>query len=111
MLRVLYVAAVAGSILVVLGGPALAFIGAAVWGVGASLGFPVGMSAAADEPRRAPARMSVVSTIGYTAFIAGPPLLGFLGDHVGILRSLLVVGGMAALALAALPAVREPNRP
>jgi len=111
VLRVLYVAAVAGSILVVLGGPALAFIGAAVWGVGASLGFPVGMSAAADEPRRAPARMSVVSTIGYTAFIAGPPLLGFLGDHVGILRSLLVVGGMAALALAALPAVREPNRP
>jgi fucose permease len=111
VLRVLFVAAVAGSILVVLGGPALAFVGAAVWGVGASLGFPVGMSAAADEPRRAPARMSVVSTIGYTAFIAGPPLLGFLGDHVGILRSLLVVGGMAAVAIVALPAVREPNRP
>ena len=67
--------------------------------------------ATADEPRRAPARMSVVSTIGYTAFIAGPPLLGFLGDHVGILRSLLVVGGMAAVAIVALPAVREPNRP
>jgi fucose permease len=111
VLRVLFVAAVAGSILVVFGGPALAFIGAAVWGVGASLGFPVGMSAAADEPRRAPARMSVVSTIGYTAFIAGPPLLGFLGDHAGILRSLLVVGGMAAVAIMALPAVREPNRP
>ena len=110
VLRVLFVAAVAGSILVVFGGPALAFVGAAVWGVGASRGFPVGMSAAADEPRRAPARMSVVSTIGYTAFIAGPPLLGLLGDHVGILRSLLVVGGMAAVAIVALPAVREPTR-
>jgi hypothetical protein len=37
-------------------------------------------------------------------------LLGFLGDHVGILRSLLVVGGMAAVAIVALPAVREPAR-
>lgn len=107
VLRVLFVSAVVGSLLVVFGGPALAFVGAAIWGVGASLGFPVGMSAAADDPRRAPARMSVVSTIGYLAFLAGPPLLGFLGDHVGVLRSLLVVGAMAAVALLALPAVRE----
>ena len=54
VLRVLFVAAVVGCLLVVFGGPALAFVGAAVWGVGASLGFPVGMSAAADEPLRAP---------------------------------------------------------
>lgn len=110
VLRVLFVAAVLGCALVVFGGPTLAFLGAAVWGVGASLGFPVGMSAAADEPRRAAARMSVVSTIGYTAFLAGPPLLGFLGDHVGVLRSLLVVGAMAMVALLAIPAVREPSR-
>lgn len=107
VLRVLFVSAVLGCLLVVFGGPVLAFVGAVVWGLGASLGFPVGMSAAADDPTRAAARMSVVSTIGYTAFIAGPPLLGFLGDHVGVLRSLLVVGAMAALALIALPAVRE----
>jgi MFS family permease len=110
VLRVLFVAAVVGCALVVFGGPGLAFLGAAVWGVGASLGFPVGMSAAADNPRRAAARMSVVSTIGYTAFLAGPPLLGFLGDHVGVLRSLLVVGAMAMVALLAIPAVREPSR-
>ena len=109
VLRVLFVSAVVGCLLVVYGGPVLAFVGAAVWGVGASLGFPVGMSAAADDPRRAAARMSVVSTIGYTAFLAGPPLLGFLGDHVGVLHSLLVVGAMAVVALLALPAVREPD--
>jgi MFS family permease len=107
VLRVLFVSAVIGCVLVVFGGPALAFVGAVIWGIGASLGFPVGMSAAADDPTRAAARMSVVSTIGYTAFLAGPPLLGFLGDHVGVLRSLLVVGAMAAVALLALPAVRE----
>lgn len=110
VLRVLFVSAVVGCVLVVFGGPVLAFVGAAVWGVGASLGFPVGMSAAADDPKRAAARMSVVSTIGYTAFLAGPPLLGFLGDHVGVLHSLLVVGAMAIVALLAISAVREPAR-
>ena len=67
------------------------------------------MSAAADDPARAAARMSVVATIGYTAFIAGPPLLGFLGDHWGILHALLIVGAMLSIALIALPAVREPG--
>ncbi len=109
VLRVLFVSAVIGCLLVVFGGPVLAFVGVAIWGVGASLGFPVGMSAAADEPRRAAARMSVVSTIGYTAFLGGPPLLGFLGDHVGVLHSLLVVGAMAVVALLAIPAIREPS--
>ena len=71
-LRVMLVGAGVGSLLVVFGGtPTLAYLGAAIWGVGVSLGFPVGMSAAADDPERAAARISVVATIGYTAFIAG----------------------------------------
>ena len=72
---------------------------------------PVGMSAAADDPRRAAARMSVVSSIGYIAFLAGPPMLGFLGDHYGVLRSLLVVGLAAIVALLVVPAAAEPNPP
>ncbi|WP_309074090.1 MFS transporter [Paenarthrobacter sp.] len=69
--------------------PWLAFVALAVWGLGASLGFPVGMSAAADDPVHAAARVSVVSTIGYGAFLCGPPLLGLLAEHFGILLSLL----------------------
>lgn len=109
VLRVMLVFAGVGSLLVVFGTMPLAFLGAAIWGVGVSLGFPVGMSAAADDPARAAARISVVATIGYTAFIAGPPLLGFLGDHYGILRALLAVGAMLVVALLVLPAVREPE--
>jgi cyanate permease len=82
-------------------------VGAAIWGVGASLGFPVGISASADDPARAGARMSVVATIGYTAFIAGPPLLGFLGDRFTVLRSLAVVTVIVALAMLVIPATRE----
>lgn len=70
----------------------LALVGAVLWGVGAALGFPVGMSAAADEPARAASRVAVVATIGYTAFLAGPPLLGFLAGFVGYRHSLLAIG-------------------
>ena len=49
------------------------------------------MSAAADDPRRAPARIAVVSTIGYSAFLAGPPLLGLLADVVGYRHALLAI--------------------
>ena len=108
VLRVLFAAAVVGCLMVVFGTPWLAFAGAAIWGLGASLGFPVGMSAAADDPARAPLRLSVVSTIGYAAFLAGPPLLGLLGDHFGILRALLVVGAVSILALLVVPIAEPP---
>ncbi len=59
----------------------LAFVGAALWGIGISLGFPVGMSAGADESAMAAARVSVIASIGYCAFLAGPPLIGFIGEQ------------------------------
>ena len=91
-LRASAVTALAGLLLVCLGGPAwLVFAGAALWGLGACLGFPVGMSAASQDPARAASRVSVVATIGYTAFLAGPPLIGFLAHEFGILRALLVI--------------------
>jgi MFS family permease len=112
VLRILFGAAVIGCLLVVFGGPTLAFVGTAIWGLGASLGFPVGMSAAADDPARAPMRLSVVTTIGYGAFLAGPPLLGFLGDHFGVLHALLVVGAISLIALAVVPAAKPlPTAP
>ncbi len=96
-----------GVLLVVFGGGSvLVGVGILVWGLGAALGFPVGMSAAADDPARAAARVSVVSTIGYGAFLAGPPLLGALGDRVGTLESLLVVAGLMAPAALAVTTAR-----
>jgi MFS family permease len=106
VLRVLFGFAIVGCLLVVFGPTWLAFVGAAIWGVGASLGFPVGMSAAADDPARAPLRLSVVTTIGYTAFLAGPPLLGLLGDHFGVLRALIVVGALSMVAMLVVPVAK-----
>ena len=101
--------AAVGVLLVVLGQlPPLVILGIVLWGVGASLGFPVGMSAAADDPAKAAARVSVVSTIGYTAFLGGPPLLGFLGSHFGVLPALLVVSVILVPSAFAVPAARPP---
>ena len=88
----------------------ISIVGVVFWGLGASLGFPVGMSAAADDPKTAAARVSAVATIGYFAFLVGPPLIGFLGQHVGLLHALLVVLVLVALAGLASGAAREPSR-
>lgn len=77
----------------------LGFVGLLVWGLGASLGFPTGMSAASDDPLKAAVRVSVVSTIGYTAFLGGPPLLGLLGEHFGIRHGLIAVLIFVVLSL------------
>ncbi|MEI5674643.1 MULTISPECIES: MFS transporter [unclassified Nocardioides] len=107
VLRATAAAAAVGIVLVVLGPHSLVVaLGILVWGLGASLGFPVGMSAAADDSRRSAARVSVVSTIGYSAFLAGPPLLGLVGDHVGTLDALLVVAVLMVPAFLSASAAR-----
>ncbi len=106
------VAAFAGVLLVVYGAhPALVVAGIALWGSGAALGFPVGMSAAADDPRHAAARVSVVATVGYGAFLAGPPLFAAVAEAVGTLQALLVLAGILVPAACLVPAAREPRRP
>ena len=84
----------------------VAVVGIVLWGLGASLGFPVAMSAAADEPARAAARVSAVATVGYTAFLVGPPLLGLVGETIGVLNSLLIVFALIICAVLAAPAAR-----
>lgn len=100
-------AAAAGSLLTVYGGSLpVMFLGILVWGLGGSLGFPVGMSAAADDPARSAARVAVVATIGYTAFLAGPPALGVLGDAVGTLHALVAVAVLMVPAAVSVLAAR-----
>lgn len=93
--------------------PWMLIVGTALWGIGCSLAFPVGMSAAADVPDRADAaaRVSAVAMIGYCAFLVGPPLIGFLGERFGILNGLLLLLGLMVVAGLAAPAARERNRP
>lgn len=81
-----------------------------LWGLGASLGFPLTISAASDTGPDAPTRVSVVATTGYIAFLVGPPLLGFLGEHYGLRSAMLVVLSLIAIAFLVSRAVAKPKR-
>jgi len=107
VLRVSAASALIG-LLVVVFGPNLvtAMVGTVLWGLGTALGFPVGMSAAADQRHHAAGRVSVVATIGYVAFLAGPPLVGLIGNQVGVLRALSVAAGLLAIGFLVAGATR-----
>lgn len=100
VLRSAAAVALAGLLLLGLAGylPA-AFLGAVLMGLGTALGFPVGLSAAADDPARAAGRVSAASSLGYGAFLAGPPFIGLIADHVGVLHALTCAGGLLVAAL------------
>ncbi len=79
-----------------------------LWGLGASLGFPLTISAASDTGPDAPTRVSVVATTGYLAFLVGPPLLGYLGEHNGLRSAMMVVLALVILAALVAKAVAKP---
>lgn len=68
-----------------------AVLGSVLWGMGCALGFPIGISAAADDPRTAVRGVAAVSAISYGAFLLGPMGIGFLGEHFGLLRAFLLL--------------------
>ncbi|MFI0238004.1 MFS transporter [Streptomyces sp. NPDC016845] len=101
-----------GLVLVIFSDSAVVAAAAVVfWGLGAALGFPVALSAAGDSGPDQTARVSLVATIGYVAFLVGPPALGFLGDHYGLRSAMLVVlvFVLAAIALASAADTRSSS--
>lgn len=68
----------------------LAWFGSMLWGVGVALAFPLFLSAAGEQPN--PARkVATVSAFGYTSFLVGPPLLGIVGQEIGVVNMYWIV--------------------
>ncbi len=104
--------ALVGVLAVVLGPTTgVALVGVVLWGLGTALGFPTGMSAAADDPARAAGRVSTVATIGYVAFLAGPSLIGTIGDHTGVRRALAVTAVLLGVGAAIASSTRPLDAP
>jgi MFS family permease len=100
---------VIGLLLFILGGPAwVVLIGVVLWAVGVSMGFPLGMSAAADSGPNPAARVSVVASIGYVANLAGPPVVGALSEAVGLLNAMFLIIALLVVGFAAAGALRPP---
>lgn len=112
-LRTLGIAGVIGILLVILSPTIyLAWLGAALWGAGVALGFPLFISAAADGENSSQ-RVATVTAFGYAAFLVGPPLLGFLGQSWGLLNMFYLLAFFVACAVyfagAARPLVEEQS--
>lgn len=96
-LRASATAAASGVVLFALGpNTATACAGALLWGMGAALGFPVALSAGADNPAGAADRVGVITSIGYCGFVGGPPVIGFVAGWTTLVHALLVVAVLMA---------------
>ncbi|WP_062294051.1 MFS transporter [Demequina phytophila] len=78
-----------------------------VWGAGVSMGYPLAISAAADERSHATARVAAVAAFGTIAGLTMPQVIGLIAEQVPLRQALLVsvvaAGAMVALASAARP--------
>jgi MFS family permease len=114
-LRAFGLAGVVGIFMVILS-PTIyvAWIGAALWGAGVALGFPLFISAAADGEDSS-GRVATVTTFGYIAFLVGPPLLGFVGQSWGLLNMFYLLAACVAAAVyfagAARPSSTQESQP
>jgi MFS family permease len=79
----------------------IVLIGVLLWAAGVSMGFPLGMSAAAESGPDPAARVSVVASIGYFANLAGPPAIGLLAQSAGLINSLWLLVALFGAAFAA----------
>lgn len=91
--RVLLGVLLAGNLTVVFSPAAgVSLLGFALIGIGASVMFPLAMSAAAQRTDR-PAALNVaaLAQISFMVFLLAPPLLGTIAEHLGI-RAAFAVG-------------------
>ena len=86
------VAAVGLGLSLAVGHPLVALAGFASAGAGFSIVFPLALSAAGRTKGTAPGpALAAVSTLGYTGFLAGPPIIGFLAQLLDLGAALYVV--------------------
>lgn len=91
---------IAGIAVVILAEHAVvAGIAVAIWGLGASLGFPLAVSAANDGDGDRQPHVTAIARTGYLAFLMGPPALGLLGEAFGLRNAMVPVVLVVVLAV------------
>jgi MFS family permease len=112
VVRVTLAVGAVGVTLFILGGStAVVLIGTLLWAIGNCVAGPLALSAAAEGGGDAAGRIGVVSTIGFAAGLAGPPLIGILAHQSGLIPSLWAAVVAFSLAFVVSGALRSPNTP
>lgn len=93
------------------GHPYAALAGFACAGVGFSIIFPAALSAAGrTQGMAAGPALAAVATAGYTGFLAGPPVIGFVAELVGLGGALYIVVALSAAIVLLGGAVRTGKK-
>lgn len=101
--------AIAGLVMVATApSPMLALLGFVLAGIGCSSVYPLAISAAARRTDRpAAVNVAALSQTTFVVFFAGPPLLGFIAEHIGIRFSYWVIVPVLLAALLVTPALAK----
>ena len=89
--------------------PSGAVLGFACLGAGLSTVVPIVFRAAGQRTASPGAGIAAVSTVGYTAFLVGPPAIGVLADAIGLRGALVIVAALAALIAVLAGSTRPPT--
>jgi MFS family permease len=85
--------------------PWSAIAGYCAVGIGLAAAFPLVFRAAAHHPAIARGRaVAAVATIGYTGFLAGPPILGWIAEFTSLRVLMIAVSTLCAVSAACAPA-------
>jgi MFS family permease len=86
--------------------PYVALAGFSLMGVGCSAVYPLAVSAAAQRTDRpASVNVAALGQMTFVVFFAGPPLLGFVAEHIGIRYSYWTVVPLIVAALLVIKAL------
>ncbi len=105
--------AAAGLLLLALAPTTLAVVGLAVAAIGISVSWPLLIAAASEGEARPGPVVGGVSAVGYTGFVLGPPLVGWLAHGLGLRHALLllvVAAGIVCVGPLRLRATRSSTR-
>ena len=111
--RVTAATALAG-VLILFVSPAypVSLLGFALAGFGVSVAFPLAVTAAAGlGDRPAAQNVAMLSLIGLSGFLIGPPVIGFIAQNYGIRTGLLVLAPGLAMSLALAGLLRRGSVP
>ncbi|HEY8596326.1 MAG TPA: MFS transporter [Devosiaceae bacterium] len=109
--RTLAFVGLAGVLLVVFApSESAGILGFVLVGIGASVAFPIGVSAAVEAPgRNTASNVATLSFIALTGFLIGPLLIGSITQLAGIRAGLGVLFPMLALSALLAPVLNRPR--